>query len=243
MRMPKVAGVVERRLLVNYRVDPDAAARRLPSRFRPQLVDGAAVAGICLIRLGRLRPNGFPDAFGMRTENAAHRFAVEWDEGGETKSGVYIPRRDTSSRLSALLGGRLFPGDQHLARFDVREDETRLRVAFVSRDRTARVAVDVEVTPTLEGSRLFHDVAEASRFFEAGAVGFSETRRPGRYDGMALNTDAWSVDPGVVHVARSSFFEDPVAFPPGTAQLDCALVMRHVPVVWDSLPALTAALS
>jgi hypothetical protein len=47
--------------------------------FRPQLVHGWAVAGICLIRLGRLRPSRVPSAVGLRSENAAHRIAVEWD--------------------------------------------------------------------------------------------------------------------------------------------------------------------
>lgn len=243
MRMPKVAGVVERRLLVNYRLDAEVAARCLPAPFRPQLVDGAAVAGICLIRLGHLRPHGFPDLLPYTTENAAHRFAVEWDEDGEPRGGVYIPRRDSDSLLTVLAGGRLFPGEHHRARFSVREDESRLRVAFVSNDKSARVAVDVEVAPALEGSRLFGDVGSASRFFEAGAVGFSPTRSGERYDGLALRTDAWAVDAGTVREARSSFFEDRSVFPPGSAEVDSALVMRKVPVVWDSLPALRTAVS
>lgn len=50
MRAPRMSSVVERRLLVNYRVDPDAVARLLPSPLRPQVVNGWAVAG------GRLFP-------------------------------------------------------------------------------------------------------------------------------------------------------------------------------------------
>lgn len=50
MRSPVIEGTVERRLLVNYRVDPDLAAAVVPPPFRPQLVNGWAVAGICLIR-------------------------------------------------------------------------------------------------------------------------------------------------------------------------------------------------
>ena len=69
MKLPELAAVVERRLLVNYRVDPDVAARLVPPPFRPQLVRGWAVAGICLIRLGRLRPRGLPSAVGLRSEN------------------------------------------------------------------------------------------------------------------------------------------------------------------------------
>jgi hypothetical protein len=64
-------GVIERRLLVNYRVAPEVAARLLPPGLRAQLVDGWAVAGICLLRLGELRPPHAPRILGRRSENAA----------------------------------------------------------------------------------------------------------------------------------------------------------------------------
>jgi hypothetical protein len=35
-----MTGRIARRLLVNYRVDPDAIAPLLPAPFRPALVDG-----------------------------------------------------------------------------------------------------------------------------------------------------------------------------------------------------------
>ena len=38
---------------------------------------------------------------GIRTENVAHRFAVEWDGDDCTQVGVFIPRRDTNSRITA----------------------------------------------------------------------------------------------------------------------------------------------
>jgi Uncharacterized conserved protein (COG2071) len=121
MRAPALAAVMERRILVNYRVDPDLLGSYLPAPFRPALVGGHGVAGICLIRLGRIRPAGLPAA-GLRSENAAHRVAVCWDGPDGPVTGVYIPRRDTSSRLAALAGGRLFPGYLHLARFRAHED-------------------------------------------------------------------------------------------------------------------------
>jgi hypothetical protein len=40
--------------------------------------------------------------------------------------------------------------------------------------------------------------------------------------------------------AQSSFFDDVTRFPAGSAVLDCALVMRQVPVSWNALPSLTA---
>ncbi|MGZ4532730.1 MAG: DUF2071 domain-containing protein [Mycobacteriaceae bacterium] len=236
-----MAGEIERRLLVNYRVDPAALADLLPRNFRPQLVDGYAVAGMCLIRLGSLRPKGLPAFLGVTTENAAHRIAVEWDEDGATRSGVFIPRRDTGSRLTTLLGGRLFPGTHHRARFDVIETPDRLHVAFHSTDDALAVDVTVRVEPALTGSQLFATVDAASAFFERGSVGFSPGRDPSQVEAVRLSTNAWKVDPCVVESSRSSFFDDARRFGAGVATLDCALVMRKVPVEWDALSNLATS--
>lgn len=230
-----MAAEIERRLLVNYRVDPELLSDVLPPQLRPQLVDGMAVAGICLIRLGGLRPRRLPSTFGLRTENAAHRIAVEWDELGGRRAGVFIPRRDSDSRLTLWLGGRAFPGVHHRARFRVEETEDRIRVAFDSDDGAASVDVTVEVAPTLTGSRLFSDATHASLFFEQGAVGFSPARDPSHLEAVRLTTSAWHVEPCRVINSRSSFFEDTARFPTGSANLDSALVMRKVPVLWDAL--------
>ena len=238
-----MAGEIERRLLVNYRVEPAALTGLLPAHLRPQLVDGHAVAGICLIRLGGLRPRGLPARLGVTTENAAHRIAVEWDEDGGSRAGVYIPRRDTDSRLTVLLGGRIFPGAHHHARFRVDETEERVHVAYRSQDGTTDVDAAAAIEPHWSGSRLFADVSEASRFFEQGAAGLSPGRDPSRLESVRLRTHAWQVEPCRVTSSRSSFFEDPVRFPPGSATLDSALVMRKVPVLWDALPDAISSVS
>jgi Uncharacterized conserved protein (COG2071) len=238
MKLPRLAGTVQRRLLVNYRVDPDVIASLLPAPFRPQLVNGFAVAGICLIRLGSMRPAGLPARLGLTSENAAHRVAVEWDTPDGPRTGVYIPRRDSNSVINVAVGGRIFPGAHHLARFDVTEAEHELQVAFAARDGSVAVTLDVHVTAELTGSRLFADTAAASTFFEQGSIGFSATSDPARFDGLALHTTAWKVDPGVAVRAESSFFADRTVFPEGSAELDCVLVMRQIPVLWQPLAPL-----
>ena len=79
MRIPIIRGIIDRRILANYHVDPDVMARILPPPFRPKLVNGYAIGGICLIRLKGLRPRFFPFPLGIQSENAAHRIAVEWE--------------------------------------------------------------------------------------------------------------------------------------------------------------------
>jgi len=65
MRLPEIHGIIDRRILANYRVDAEVAAALLPAPFRPKLIHGFAVAGICLIRLKQLRPPFFRSISGL----------------------------------------------------------------------------------------------------------------------------------------------------------------------------------
>jgi hypothetical protein len=230
-----MSSVIERRLLVNYRVYPEVAARLLPAPQRPQLVNSWAVAGICLIRLGRPRPSRVPGWAGMRTENAAHRIAVEWDGPEGRQCGVYIPRRDSDSLATVLAGARMFGGEYHRASFDVRETARDLHLAFASMDGTAHVSIDVSVAQRLPGSALFAGVEEASDFFRNGSAAFSATRDISRLHGMQLHADGWVVQPAEVQAVSSSFFDDARLFPPGSATLDSALLMRNIPATWSAI--------
>ncbi len=236
-----MVGTIERRLLINYRVDADALARVLPQPFRPQLVGGVGVAGICMIRLGYLRPARMPRGIGVTTENAAHRVAVEWDGPAGLDHGVYIPRRATASRFTVLLGGRIFPGEHHRARFEVEEHEGRYDVRFTSLDGHAHVAVTAELAPGLPASSVFASLEEASAFFESAPLGYSATRRPGRFEGLELGCGTWSVEPLDVRRAESSFFEDRSLFPASAVEFDSALVMRNIPATWRAREQLCQA--
>jgi hypothetical protein len=238
MHIPTMAAMVERRLLVNYRVAPDLIASMLPAPFRPRLAAGAAVVGICLIRLGELRPAGLPAAAGIRTENSAYRIAVKWDTpaDGTTHVGVFIPARHSASRLTAALGGRLFPGVHQHARFCVDETDHDLHLAFTADNTPDTLHVTARLTDNWPGSALFTDLNDASQFFRDGTAGYSTTRDPQRLDGVELRTTTWQVRPAEVTAIASTFFDDPRTFPPGTAHLDIALVMRKIPVTWHALP-------
>ena len=231
MRIPRVHGIIRRRLLVNFRVEPAVIQRLLPPRFRPKLHDGQAVAGICLIRLEHIRPRRFPSIVGVSSENAAHRIAVTWDDG--EREGVFIPRRDTGSLLNHLAGGRLFPGEHKRARFDVTESGDRIALRMRSADGQVRVEVDGRVAPALPPASIFGSLAEASQFFEGGSVGYSATAAGNRLDGVTLRTEEWKVEPLAVERVHSSFFSDESKFPPGSATFDCALIMRNIAHEWE----------
>lgn len=235
MQVSVMAGVIARRILVNYRLTPAVLERLLPAPFRPQTVDGWGIAGVCLIGLRAVRPRGLPAALGLASENAAHRIAVEWDDvHGSVQRGVYIPRRDTSSGVTALVGGRLFPGVHHRARFTVAEAADRIAVSLVSEDGDTRVEIAGRATEAWQPGSVFPSLAAASAFFERGAVGYSASRRSGVCDGLELRTVGWRVAPLAVERVASSFFADRTIFPTGSATFDCALTMRDVAHEWHA---------
>jgi len=231
MRIPTLRAVIERRILVNYRVDADRLRAMLPEPFAPQLVDGFGVAGICLIRLGRVRPRSLPIPWGFRSENAAHLVAVVLPDGS---SGVYIPRRDSDSRLNTLVGGRLFPGVHHHAGFTITESETRFSVAMESDDGVTTIEVAGQTTEEIPADSIFRDVDAASEFFESGSLGYSDTSSSRRFDGLELRTTEWSVTPLEVDHVRSSFFDDKDRFPTGSVKFDNALLMQDIDHEWVS---------
>lgn len=238
MRIPVVRGVIERRILANYRVRPEALTRVLPPPFRPKTIRGWGIAGICLIRLRDVRPRGMPAFVGLSSENAAHRIAVEWDRDGLTHEGVFIPRRDTSSRLNTLLGGRLFPGEHHAARFRVQEGDGCFSVAIDAEDGGMHAAIVGKVAERLPESSIFETLDEASAFFERGSLGYSVTGRDGEYDGLELKTFRWAMQPLEVDRVESSFFDDATRFPPGMAEFDSALLMQDVEHEWHGRASL-----
>jgi hypothetical protein len=175
----------------------------------------------------------------VATESAAHRIAVQWDDPGGPATGVYIPRRDTDSVLTALVGGRAFPGWHHLARFTVAEGDGRFAVRLDSRDGGARVLVEAHVTDHVMAGSVFGDIESASRFFACAPVGYSARPDGAAFDGVELACRGWNLRPLAVDEVRSSYFDDVSRFPPGTVELDSAFLMLGLDTSWTPLPRLT----
>ncbi len=233
MIVSTITGRIDHRLLLTYAADPDVVGSLVPAPFRPELVGGRAVVGICILRLSELRPPRFPRWSGARSDNAAHRVAVEWDDDEGVHSGVFVLRRDSAHWLSVRAGGRAFPGVHGRADFCVVDDAAALAVSYRAHDG---LSVDAVATPGATWrSRLFASPGEASRFYERASRGYSSAR-DGGLEGVELVSGAW--DPEVVDVdVRSSFYDDPVRFPPGSLELDGALLLRDLPVDWRRVPA------
>jgi uncharacterized protein YqjF (DUF2071 family) len=154
MRIPTIHGYIDRRILINFTADPEVVEKIIPLPFRPKIYKNKAIVGICLIRLKNIKPKGLPDFIGVSSENGAHRIAVEWDENGEIKSGVYIPRRDTSLKFNTIVGGRIFPGKHFYAKFYVKEENGSYHIDFKSSDET-EISIDARKTKSFNDESIF----------------------------------------------------------------------------------------
>ncbi len=241
MNLPTITGVIRRRVLLNYRISPDVVSKVLPAPFEPKIVHGHAVGGICLIRLEEIRPKGLPKMVGVSSENSAHRFAVEWDDGGKKREGVFVPRRDTNSQMTALAGGRIFPGVHHLSNFDVSDDGGKIAMRVVAGDTEGDlVNFDAKETSSFPDGSIFDSVDESSAFFEAGCTGYSSRPDSCVMDGLMLQVDDWQVSPLAVGSVRSAYFDDRSIFPEGEIAFDHALLMRDIDHEWHSQPAMSS---
>ena len=232
MKIPRIKGIIDRRILINYQVDKEVLENYLPKPFKPKLINGKGIAGICLIRLKEIRPSGLPKQIGISSENGAHRIAVEWTENEELKEGVYIPRRDTSSKLNAWAGGTIFPGIHHLAKFTVNESDGNYEVAFLSKDKTS-LKIKAKETNDWNTESVFENLECVSDFFEKGSTGYCPDKND--YDGLELKTYNWKVSLLNVEMVESSFFENKSIFPEGSVKFDNALLMKDIEHEWIGL--------
>ena len=238
MILDTIHGVIDRRILLNYRVRPEALSQILPLGFRPKQVDGWGIVGVCMIRFQHIRPKGIPKFLGMNSENAAHRIAVEWEQDGEQKEGVFIPQRDTNSPINKALGGRIFPGIFNRSQFVGHDEDDSFQLKISNDDGSVKVDFMGSISQEIPSNSIFGNLENASNFFKAGATGYSATHEKDRYHGMELFALDWVVEALHIEKAHSSLWGNLSLFPEGTSELDCALIMRNAKHEWRSRPDL-----
>ena len=96
--------------------------------------------------------------------------------------------------------------------------------------------MDVEgvIGQSMPSTSVFASLAETSKFFEGGSLGYSVTKDPARLDGLKLETKDWRVEPLHIEKVYSSYFADTEKFPAGSIAFDHALIMRNVAHEWHN---------
>jgi hypothetical protein len=232
--LPALEGIIRRRLLLNFRIAPEAVAPLIPEPLEVLTYNGHAIVGVCLIGMQQLRPKGLPAWAGMSSENMAHRIAIRYPASSGMRDGVFIWRRDTDQCLMSLLGGRLFPGVHQHAAFDIDDSADPLSISVRTSDGLADVRFSGSAA-AWDSASIFPAFDDAAEFFRRGDCGFSCSLREGKLDGMQLKTLRWQMTHLRAADVHAAFFQDTNRFPAHRAAFDCALLMRGIPHEWHEL--------
>jgi len=221
---PAIRGVVDRRILINYRVPTDSLQTVLPEPFRPrETEDGMGLGSVCIMRLKNERPRLVPSMFGTSFETVTHRISVEHEDGDDIRESVYVPRRDTSSRIGTLAVKRLMPGECENAEFETDEKRDRHHVR-VNCD-TEFVRASVEEGGRIPEDSVFDSVDEASSFFLDACVRYS--RSGSQHDAVEFQPYDWNMSPLRPLKLRSSYFERFEG-----SEFDSAFLMNNIKHEW-----------
>jgi Uncharacterized conserved protein (COG2071) len=233
--LPLIQGVIARRMLLNFRADPDVVQRLLPAPLEVDRQHGHAIVGICLIRMEKLRPQGVPSVLGLSSENMAHRIAIQYPGSDGMRPGVFITRRETDQKWVELLGGRLFPGVHHHAQFQVAESPDSLAMDVTGADGETDVHFSARVSKEWRPTPSFGTFDKVSEFFRKGDCGFSCSLRGDELEGLQLKMLKWDMAPMEVESQHCAFYSDLHRFPAGSIEFDCGLLMRGLPHEWHQL--------
>jgi hypothetical protein len=165
----------------------------------------------------------------------AHRVAIHYPSSDGIRSGVFVWRRETDRRLIELLGGRLFPGVHHHARFEVRESENSLAMHVTCDDGEADVRFSARAVGEWRHTPSFGSFDEVSEFFRKGDCGFSCTMRGDELEGLQLKMLKWEMVPMEIESQHCAFYANSQSFPAGSLEFDCGLLMRGLPHEWHQL--------
>ena len=181
--LPAVRARMRERFIVNMRVPPHALATELPGSLEPQGVNGWGIISFCLLDLRRLTIAPLPAVVGPRSVSCAVRAAV-LDEAGAPS--VFVPARQTSSRLGAWFTRRGFSAPHELVEIDVASHQdggTELRVT----DRGV-TAIDAWLRPhTAVQSEAFDSLDAFARFLAMGERSYGRSRHDGKLTVLDLH--------------------------------------------------------
>jgi hypothetical protein len=201
--LPSVRARMRERYIVNVRVPPDALADELPGCLDPQEVNGWGIASFCLLDLRRISIAPLPPIIGPRSMSCAARYAV-LDEAGAPS--VFVPERQTASRLGAWFTRRGFSAPHGLVEIDVSTHQDGGAEVHV-RDGDKNVFGGWLRPRARVESLAFDGVDDFAAFLAMGERSYGQSRHDGRLTVLDLHKSDAGYEPQNVERISGSFIE------------------------------------
>ena len=223
---------LEQRLLLIFRSEPEGLAPWLPDDVQLRSFRGLGVAGIWIERqesVSRLLPARLAS-----TQNVVHHVYVTRERvPRRERAGIFVLRRDTSSRWQSWSTAGPQVVRKHHARFRIRRRREAIDLVADSDDRVMHVALAAQLCEQLPANSVFRSIADATAFlrpsdaFLEAVEGLPKT--PSR------SPSKWRLQPLAVERVESSLFGWPDAN--GPLQFDRAFTLRSIEFAGRKEPA------
>ena len=224
-RVGDIIGTIQRRLLVNSWVDPDEVARHLPAGLRPHVGStGGVIVGCCMIEIADIRPWPLPAVVGVNVRAAAHRISIEVGPEDSPTMAVYVPGRNTDSKMAILAGGRVFPGVHKQSHVDVVDTPDELGWS-IRNDSTADSTFDIVANADL--SNAAPATSEVADIVIGTTLGLSPGHRPDDLEAVQMLTASSDAKIVALPNLESSF----IGGFSSAVETD-TLLMSNVDVIW-----------
>ena len=222
---PAVRGVVERRLLVNYRVGLGTLETVLSGPFRGREVgeSGMGIGSICITKVENARPRFAPGFLGIPVETATHRIYARVEGSGE--HCVYVPRRDVSSGFHAFVMGSLLPTEFSQGEFRTEVKGGEQKIQIDCGNEVVGVVFDEAERDEVDEDSVFYSLESASVFLCEGGVEYSLSGDV--YSGVEPCPGEQDLNPVDVEDERSSYFGKM------GGEFDSAFRMEEMEHVWQ----------
>lgn len=232
MLLPNLSSRIDRRILFNLRVRPEywRQTNRIPERFRPVEVKGWTIAGVCLIRLSRVRPKFFPESISGSTEGAAFRVACVDTQAADSRC-VAILNRWTNS-FFVRCSDVITPMQHERAEFESLETGNEFELTVRLKHSSETCSIKAKRSRDWPADSVFDSVDEASNFFKEESQGHTVSASASGecsqcIGGVALNVHHWTVTP--LAIENGSF----PWLPADSCEIDHALLMEDANSTWE----------
>lgn len=236
-------GPIGCRLLIVYRTDPRALAALLPAELEPAEFKGHGLAALVYTHRVRTSRRWWKAPPSQGGDLLSLRFAALFRGATPPRPAVWIPRRETSSNLSARMSNLLLPGEHQCCDVALEQTECTLELCVKS-TRGEELYLRAGLAGELRGS-LFANARELEHWLAEPRIvrpkSPFEAFGP-ELDRSALASGRLAAEPIEVRVLRAHPFDDPQIFAPGSVELDSCwrLVARRG--VTQATPAKLAGL-
>lgn len=224
-----MAGVVRRRFLISYPVQPSLLAQFVPPGGELSLYNGMAWVSACFVDLADMRPSFVPRGLGSQFLYLIHRTRARLPyPDGELRESVLVLEPNMNKPLLARLG-RASTGVNFRVRDFAFEETVGGWTLRMSDGNTVLFEAGIartSICDRLPEQSKFEDVKAADDFLLGVAYGGEWNHDSGRLRLLAETHEPWKTYVGACETKRYAFLE---ALDAAQPQADHVITMTDIP--------------